>query len=71
MYDTGAASFGRLELRLFGTYMGWDKSLNELTYDGTPSTGFRNTSFTGANKWLMGAQMEVWFWGSSTDRARS
>jgi sucrose porin len=59
--DTGAGFFARPELRLFGTYMAWDKELNGFSYDGTEQSGFGNTTFTGSSKWLFGAQMEVWF----------
>lgn len=59
--DTGLGFFSRPELRAFGTYMGWDKALNKFTFDGTPSDTFGVTTFTGSSKWLMGAQMEVWF----------
>jgi len=59
--DTGAGFFARPELRLFGTWMGWDKELNGFTYDGSEQTGFGNTSFKGSSQWLVGAQMEVWF----------
>jgi len=59
--DTGLGFFARPELRVYGTYMGWDKALNDFTFDGTPSDTFGATTFTGTDKWLMGAQMEVWF----------
>jgi sucrose porin len=59
--DTSVGFFGRPELRLFGTYMAWDKSLNDFTYTANASDTFGNTTFTGSSKWLMGAQMEVWF----------
>lgn len=59
--DTGAGFFARPELRLFGTWMGWDKDLNGFSYDGSANEGFGSTRFTGDSKWLVGAQMEVWF----------
>jgi sucrose porin len=59
--DTGAGFFARPELRLFGTYMRWDKDLNGFSFDGSERTGFGNTTFTGSSKWLLGAQVEVWF----------
>ncbi|MDH2433738.1 carbohydrate porin [Pokkaliibacter sp. MBI-7] len=59
--DTQAGFFARPEIRLFGTYMGWDKDLNRFTYDGSRSTDFGNTGFTGSSKWLVGTQMELWF----------
>ena len=59
--DTGAGFFARPELRLFATWMGWDKDLNGFTYDGSANEGFGSTKFTGDSKWLVGAQMEVWF----------
>ena len=59
--DTGLGFFSRPELRVFGTYMGWSKELNDFTYTATPSDTFGVTNFTGSDKWLMGAQMELWF----------
>jgi sucrose porin len=59
--DTGAGFFARPELRLFGTYMAWDKNLNGFSYDGSDHTTFGDTTFTGSSKFLLGAQMEVWF----------
>lgn len=60
--DTSAGFFARPELRLFGSWMGWDKDLNGFSYDGTANNGtFGNTTFKGSSKWLFGAQMEVWF----------
>lgn len=59
--DTGLGFFARPELRVFGTYMGWDEALNDFTYTASTSDTFGNTTFTGSSKWLMGAQMEVWF----------
>lgn len=59
--DTGAGFFARPELRLYGTYMHWDKELNGFSYDASEHTTFGDTSFTGSSKWLLGAQMEVWF----------
>ncbi|MCC4117656.1 carbohydrate porin [Aromatoleum toluclasticum] len=59
--DTGAGLFARPELRLFATWMSWDKKLNGFTYDGSANEGFGSTRFTGDSKWLVGAQMEVWF----------
>lgn len=59
--DTGAGFFARPELRLFGSYLKWDKDLNGFSYDATEREGFGNTTFTGSSKWLVGAQMEVWF----------
>ncbi len=59
--DTLAGFFARPELRLFASYLKWDEELNGFTYDGTAREGFGNTEFTGSSKWLVGAQMEVWF----------
>lgn len=59
--DTDAGFFARPELRLFATWMSWDKDLNGFSYDGSPSSGFGATTFTGSSKSLVGAQMEVWF----------
>lgn len=59
--DTAAGFFARPELRLFATWMGWDKDLNGFSYDGSANTGFGSTTFKGSSKWLVGAQMEVWF----------
>lgn len=59
--DTGAGFFARPELRLFGTWMGWDEDLNGFSYDGTANEGFGSTKFTGGSQWLVGAQMEIWF----------
>jgi sucrose porin len=59
--DQDVGLFARPELRLFGSYMHWDKDLNGFSYDSSDKTGFGNTTFTGTSKWLMGAQMEVWF----------
>ena len=59
--DTGAGMFARPELRLFASYMRWDDDLNGFSYDGAANEGFGSTTFTGDSKWLVGAQMEVWF----------
>ncbi|TAH46134.1 MAG: porin [Betaproteobacteria bacterium] len=59
--DQSLGLFGRPELRLFGSYLHWDKDLNGFSYDSSDKVGFGNTTFTGTSKWLMGAQMEVWF----------
>lgn len=61
--DTGGGFFARPELRLFASYLAWDKDLNGFSYDGAqdPSGGFGNTRFNDDSKWLLGAQMEVWF----------
>lgn len=59
--DTGAGFFARPELRLFATYMGWDKKLNGFSYDATDHDTFGSTAFKGSSKFLLGAQMEVWF----------
>ena len=56
-----AGLFARPELRVFGSYLHWDDDLNGFSYDGTETTGFGSTKFTGSSKWLVGAQMEVWF----------
>lgn len=60
--DTSAGIFSRPELRVMASYLSWDKELNGFSYDGTAADpGFGNTTFTGSSKWLLGAQMEVWF----------
>ncbi len=61
--DTSAGFFARPELRLFASYLTWDKELNGFSYEGAadPNGGFGNTTFTDDSKWLVGAQMEVWF----------
>lgn len=60
--DTGGGFFARPELRLFGSYMRWDDDLNGFSYDGSDrGDTFGGTTFTGSSKWLVGAQMEVWF----------
>ncbi|HJV24703.1 MAG TPA: carbohydrate porin [Aromatoleum sp.] len=59
--DTGAGFFARPELRLFASWMKWDKQLNGFSYDGSANEGFGATKFKGSSKWLVGAQMEVWF----------
>jgi sucrose porin len=59
--DTGAGFFARPELRLYATYMAWDEELNGFSYDGSAHTTFGDTTFTGSSKFLVGAQMEVWF----------
>ncbi|HRP23498.1 MAG TPA: carbohydrate porin [Thauera sp.] len=61
--DTGGGFFARPELRLFASYLAWDKDLNGFSYDSAqdPDGGFGNTRFNDDSKWLLGAQMEVWF----------
>ena len=61
--DTSAGFFARPELRLFASYLAWDKDLNGFSYDSAqdPNGGFGNTRFDDDSKWLLGAQMEVWF----------
>ena len=60
--DTGAGLFARPELRLLASYLAWDKELNGFSYEATAADpGFGGTTFTGSSKWLLGAQMEVWF----------
>ena len=61
--DTSAGFFARPELRLFASYMAWDDDLNGFRYDAPtdPNGSFGSTTFDGDSKWLVGAQMEVWF----------
>jgi sucrose porin len=61
--DTSGGFFARPELRLFASYLAWDEELNGFSYDSAqdPNGGFGNTTFDGNSKWLLGAQMEVWF----------
>ena len=49
--------FGRPELRLFATYLKWDKKLNDFVSNDT----FGGDLMPKASKWNFGAQMEVWF----------
>ena len=63
--DTSGGIFARPELRLLASYFAWDKDLNGFNYE-NPMTnpagpGFGGTTFDGSSKWLLGAQMEVWF----------
>src|SRR6185369_8183394 len=52
--DTGAGFFARPELRLFASWMKWDKQLNGFSYDGSANEGFGATKFKGSSKWLVG-----------------
>lgn len=55
---TGLNSFfGRPELRLYASYLKWDKDLNDFL--GTDTLG--GDILNGTSKWNFGAQMEVWF----------
>ena len=49
--------FSRPELRVFATYMNWDKDLDN--YAGTDSFG--KTGFEAGGQWNFGVQMETWF----------
>lgn len=65
--DTSAGFFERPSLRFLVSYLGWDDGLNDFKYPdqaGDTEEGdntFANTDFTGKDKWLFGAQMEIWF----------
>ena len=49
--------FSRPELRVFATYMNWDKDLDN--YAGSDSFG--KTGFEAGGQWNFGVQMETWF----------
>ena len=49
--------FSRPELRVFATYMNWDKDLDN--YAGSDSFG--KTGFESGGQWNFGVQMETWF----------
>ncbi|WJV69118.1 carbohydrate porin [Pectobacteriaceae bacterium CE70] len=49
--------FSRPELRLFATYMNWDKRLDNYS----TSDAFGSTGFTAGGEWNFGVQMETWF----------
>lgn len=63
-----AEFFMRPELRFLVSYLGWDDDLNGFKYADQLADGptdkrafFANTTFTGSDAWLFGAQMEIWF----------
>lgn len=49
--------FGRPELRLYASYLKWDRKLNDFQASDTLGGDILN----GTSKWNFGAQMEVWF----------
>ncbi|PWC20199.1 porin [Brenneria roseae subsp. roseae] len=49
--------FSRPELRLFATYMDWDKRLDNYSSEDT----FGSTGFKAGGEWNFGVQMETWF----------
>ncbi|MFC3394158.1 carbohydrate porin [Brenneria rubrifaciens] len=49
--------FSRPELRLFASYMDWDKRLDNYSSEDT----FGSTGFTAGGEWNFGVQMETWF----------
>ncbi|RLM21405.1 porin [Brenneria alni] len=51
--------FSRPELRLFATYMDWDKRLDNYTSDNSDTFG--TTGFKAGGEWNFGVQMETWF----------
>ncbi|MBJ7222410.1 MULTISPECIES: carbohydrate porin [unclassified Brenneria] len=58
-FKTGdiANFFSRPELRLFASYMNWDKRLDNYSSTDT----FGSTGFTAGGEWNFGVQMETWF----------
>ena len=63
-----AEFFMRPELRFMVSYLGWDQGLNGFKYadqltrtEADQDAFFANTQFTGEDRWLFGAQMEIWF----------
>ncbi len=55
--STVAGFFERPELRMFATYMDWDKELDSFSEDDT----LGSTNFTSGGQWSFGVQMETWF----------
>lgn len=49
--------FSRPELRMFATYMDWDKKLDAYASDDS----FGKAGFTAGGQWNFGVQMETWF----------
>ncbi|AOR63580.1 carbohydrate porin [Pectobacterium wasabiae] len=49
--------FSRPELRVFASYMDWDKRLDKYSNDDT----FGSTGFKAGGEWNFGIQMETWF----------
>ncbi|MDX5630641.1 MULTISPECIES: carbohydrate porin [unclassified Brenneria] len=49
--------FSRPELRLFASYVNWDKRLDNYSSEDT----FGSTGFTAGGEWNFGVQMETWF----------
>lgn len=49
--------FSRPELRVFATYLNWDKQLDKYA----TSDSFGKEGFTGGGQWNFGVQMETWF----------
>ncbi|KFX20030.1 carbohydrate porin [Pectobacterium betavasculorum] len=49
--------FSRPELRVFATYMDWDKRLDSYSSEDT----FGSTGFKAGGEWNFGIQMETWF----------
>ncbi|MEC5342593.1 carbohydrate porin [Brenneria populi] len=49
--------FSRPELRLFASYMDWDKRLDNYSSEDT----FGSTGFKAGGEWNFGVQMETWF----------
>ena len=49
--------FSRPELRVFATYMDWDKKLDAYAADDS----FGKAGFTAGGQWNFGVQMETWF----------
>ncbi|MFE8147757.1 carbohydrate porin [Brenneria goodwinii] len=58
-FKTGdiANFFSRPELRLFASYLNWDKRLDNYSSSDT----FGSTGFTAGGEWNFGVQMETWF----------
>ncbi|MFC3914399.1 carbohydrate porin [Pseudaeromonas sharmana] len=49
--------FSRPELRVFATYLNWDKALDNYS----TSDSFGETNFEAGGQWNFGVQMETWF----------
>jgi sucrose porin len=47
----------RPELRVYASYMDWDKRLDRYSSD----DAFGSTGFKAGGEWTFGVQMETWF----------